>query len=392
MDLLNLDDQKFSQAPRESFIDPDLYTIDPAKGQQGTYKAVGRFLPWHKAPNDSKLRKNMAMLTNPLSKDRLVIDCPSSINKPSILWALDKMLKDRENNKVDLDMVKEIREYFSRFLNFYSPFYIFKDPQVPALENQIKILNFGITFDKLIQKELNPEDAELNPNAVKVNPYSLTAGKDFLIVVKKKSKKFKDYEGCKFIPDIVPFRFNIGSEKHVVTVEELQKTAKGELTPISKFLTENTPNLEKYAYREWTDDTYKQVGMYIKAIVPYQSLMRELVDNLRDEKMKGIMLDLISGNYGGSSAHSTMSENSIASAMTSGSGVDLTMQQPEQPEQKPAPKPEPQPEQKPAPKPEPQPEPAAKSESAPKPEPQPEQKTQKPLDENEEFERMLKGL
>ena len=299
MDLLNLDDSRFSQAPRESFTDVDLYMPDPAKGQQGIYKGVGRFLPWHKNTNESKYRKNVGMLTNPLSKDRLVLDCPSTIpGKPSVLWALDKLLKDREQNKMDEDLTKEIRQYFSRFLNFYSPFYIFKDPQVPALENQIKIFQFGITLDKKIQAQLNPEDLELNPNAKKINPYSLLAGKDFLIVVKKKSKKYKDYDDCKFLDDVVPFRFNIGGEKHIVSLEELQQTSAGQETPISKFLSENTPNMEKYYYREWTEDNYKQVASYLKAIIPYAGFMRELIDSTREEKMKQLLIDVTSGNYG----------------------------------------------------------------------------------------------
>jgi len=299
MDLLNLDDKQFSQAPRESFVDPDAYVMDPAKGQQGVYKGVGRFLPWWKDPNGSKYRKNAVMLTNPLSKDRLFIDCPSTVNLPSVLWALDKMLKDRENNKVDLDLVKEIRESFSRFLNFYSPFYIYKDMQQPAMENQIKILNFGITIDKLIQKELNPEDADLNPNAKKINPYSLLDGKDFLFVVKKKSKKYKDYDDCKFLSDVVPFRFINGQEKHVVTREELVQMASGVETPLALFLKNNTPNMDKYKYREWTEDTYKQVAHYLKAIISYPGFMRELIDNTREDKMKQLLIDATSGvTYG----------------------------------------------------------------------------------------------
>lgn len=338
MDLLNLDDKQFSQAPRESFVDPDLYTPDPAKGQQGVYKGVGRFLPWYKDPNNSKLRKNMAVLTNPLSKDKLVIDCPSTVNKPSVLWALDKMLKDRENNKVDMDLVKEIREYFNRFLNFYSPFYIFKDPQVPALENQIKIINFGITLDRLIQKELNPEDAELNPNARKINPYSLTAGKDFLVVVKKKSKRFKDYEGCKFLPDVVPFRFIHNGDKHVVTVEELQLTAQGQDTPIAAFLKNNTPNLDKYAYREWTDDTYKQVALFLKAIIPYQGFMRELIDNTREDKMKQLLIDVTSGAfYGAQQQQAPQAQAPAPQAQTTIAPSVMTQQPTEQPAPAPAP-------------------------------------------------------
>jgi hypothetical protein len=96
----------------------------------------------------------------------------------------------------------------------------------------------------------------------------------------------------------VPFRFITNGEKHVVTVEEIQQTAQNIETPISKFLKENTPALSKYSYREWSDDTYKQVALYLKSILPYTAFMRELIENTREEKMKQMLIDVTSGNFG----------------------------------------------------------------------------------------------
>jgi hypothetical protein len=117
-------------------------------------------------------------------------------------------------------------------------------------------------------------------------------GKDFLVVVKKKSKQYKDYEECKFLEQVTPFRFFINGQKHIVTTEELQETAGGKDTEIAKFLRENTPNRDKYNYRPWTEDTYKQVAAYIKAIIPYREFMQEILDDCRDDKIKQLLLQI----------------------------------------------------------------------------------------------------
>ena len=303
MDLMNLNNDKFAGTQRESFIDPDLFVADPAKGQNGTYKAIGRFLPWWKNLDLSKYKKDKAVLVHPLSKDFLRVDCPSSINKPSVLFALDKILKDREKAKQDESLVKEIRESFSRFGVHYSPFYVHKDPQIPMNDNKLKIVEFGYQIDKLIQALLNPAEAELEvdmpgiPKARKINPYSLLDGKDFLWLVKKKSKRFKDYEGCKFMDTVTPFMFLHEGAKHVVTQDELIQTSQGIDTPIALFLKNNTPNMEKYYYKEWTEETYKQVASYLKAIIPYKQLMAELIESCRDLKMRDMLTAQIDMTY-----------------------------------------------------------------------------------------------
>jgi len=140
----------------------------------------------------------------------------------------------------------------------------------------------------MIQNQLAPE-AELIA-AKKINPYNLIEGKDFLLVVKQKTRKNKTYEASKFVEAVTPFRYMVNGEQLVVTREELVATSKGEDTQISKFLKENTPDMEKYHYREWTEKTYKDVAAFLKAIIPYKDFMRELIEETRDEKMKELLV------------------------------------------------------------------------------------------------------
>jgi hypothetical protein len=288
MDLLNLNNDKFVDTKGGGFSDDNLLQPNPQKGQNNTYKAIFRYLPYWKNTDQSKYKKYVCILTNPLTKDKLYVDCPSSVKKSSILWTLDIMLRNKEKDKIDLDVVNEIKKNFMRFLNYYSPVYMYKDPQDPTIENTIKIYNFGHQIDKMIQTLLNPEDELIATK--KINPYSLVEGKDFLLVVKQKTRKFKTYENSKFVDQVTPFRFMIDGKEHVVTMDELIATSKGEETLIGKFLKEKTPDMEKYYYKEWTEKTYKDTAAFLKAIIPYKDFMAELIEGCRDEKMKDLLL------------------------------------------------------------------------------------------------------
>ena len=196
-DLFNLNPDDFSgkssSAARK--MDDNIYNPGPDQGQNGIYKSVVRFIPWVGDPSKSKYKKYAAKLVNPLTNERLIVDCPSTNGGPSILWSLDLELKKLANEEPTV--VEEIRKYFNRYYNYYSCVYIKKDPQFPANEGKIKVYSYGYTIDNLIQQEINPE-AEL-VTTQKINPFSLTQGKDFVLVIKRKTKAWRDFSSSKFI-------------------------------------------------------------------------------------------------------------------------------------------------------------------------------------------------
>ena len=94
-DLFNLNPDDFSgkssSAARKT--DDNIYNPGPDQGQNGIYKSVIRFIPWVGDPSKSKYKKYAAKLTNPLTNERIIVDCPSTNGGPSILWSLDLELK-----------------------------------------------------------------------------------------------------------------------------------------------------------------------------------------------------------------------------------------------------------------------------------------------------------
>jgi len=300
MDLLNLNHDDFvDNGTGNSFSDPDMFRPNPAKGKEGTYKAVLRYLPWWKNPKESKYKKYSAILTHPVTREKLFVDCPSTVKgKFSILWTIDRLLRDRKNEKRDLDLVDEIGANFNRYYNYHSPVFVVKDPQVRENEKKIFIYNYGYTIEQIQQKLLKPEEIDDDMISEKINPFSLTDGKDFLLVARKKSKHGKDYGSSKFLDKVTPFRFPTGKTEdgeiisHVCKKVSDPAEAKKENAAILKYLKENTPDMEKYYFKDWTDKTYKDVAIYLKAIIPYKDFMNEILDASKDEKMNEILRDL----------------------------------------------------------------------------------------------------
>lgn len=277
-DLFNLNPDDFSgkssSAARK--MDDNIYNPGPDQGQNGIYKSVVRFIPWVGDPSKSKYKKYAAKLVNPLTNERLIVDCPSTNGGPSILWSLDLELKKLANEEPTV--VEEIRKNFNRYYNYYSCVYIKKDPQFPANEGKIKVYSYGYTIDNLIQQEINPE-AEL-VTTQKINPFSLTQGKDFVLVIKRKTKAWRDFSSSKFMSEVSPLIITHNGKE--IPVSNDPKV----MSFVTEYFKKNSPDLSQYFYKEWTDYEYEKVAEFIKAIVPYKQIIDNLVSGLKDEKMK----------------------------------------------------------------------------------------------------------
>ena len=129
-DIFNLDANDFVEKTetRES----ELYKPDPKKGKDNVYKALVRFVPFHKDPKKSKVKKYSYWLTDPLTSDSFSVDCPSSINQKSILqdtyWKLKKSPSVAE---------QKLADKFKRRENYYALVQILKDDQDPSLIGKI---------------------------------------------------------------------------------------------------------------------------------------------------------------------------------------------------------------------------------------------------------------
>jgi hypothetical protein len=282
-DFFDLPEDGFTSKPKSGAgkkVDPNVYDPDP-NAHNGSYKSVFRFIPYVFDKSKSKYTKYTAKFWNPLTKESLVIDCPSNVEQPSILWTIESVL--RSLKKEEPELVDEINKCFSRWSTSHSAVYIKKDPQRPELEGTIKIFKFRNQINMLIDQSLNPEELEGLSTGKKINPYHLLEGKDFLCVVGKKTKDFRDWSKCKFMDDVTPFIFKVNDTS--IQVKNDEKSIK----LVNEFMTKNTPRMDEYFHQEWTEDTFTQVAQAIIAAIPQREILEMVLEKSKDLKINEII-------------------------------------------------------------------------------------------------------
>ena len=286
-DFFDLPSDSFVQKRSERRTDTNIYNPDP-NSFNGSYKSVFRFVPYIHDKSLSKYTKYSAKFYNPLTKESLFIDCPSNIGKPSILWDLERTIRSIKEEEPEL--FKQLDNAFSRWYSHFSPVYIKKDPQRPELEGSVKMFKFSAQINNLIEGQINPEENELIESATAVNPYHLLSGKDFLCVVGKKTKIFRDWSKCKFMDEVTPLVFKVG-EKQVV-VENNENSVK----LVQEFLKKNTPVLDEYKHKDWTEETYDKVAEFMISTISNKTILNMVLDRSKDEKMKTLIRAKMSGS------------------------------------------------------------------------------------------------
>lgn len=283
-DFFDLPEDTFSKGKgantNNKKVDPNIYDPDP-NAHNGSYKSVIRFVPYLADKSKSKYTKYSAKLWNPLLRESLIVDCPSNVGQPSILWTIESVL--RSLKKEEPELVEEIGKNFSRWYTHHSPVYIKKDPQRADLEGSVKIFKFRNQVDQIIDQQMNPEEMEGLDSVRKINPYHLLEGKDFLCVVGKKTKEFRDWSKCKFMDEVTPFVFKIGDKQ--VQVKNDEKIVK----LVNEFLLKNTPKMDEYFHQEWTEETFQKVASAIVAAIPQRSVLEMILEKSKDTKMNDLI-------------------------------------------------------------------------------------------------------
>lgn len=243
-DIFNLDANDFVEKTetRES----ELYKPDPKKGKDNVYKALIRFVPFHKDPKKSKVKKYSYWLTDSLTSDSFSVDCPSSINQKSIIqdtyWKLKKSPSVAEQKMADK---------FKRRENYYALVQILKDDQDPSMVGKIKVLKFGQKLNNIIQGELQPEYGR------PYNPFDPFKGRVMAITVTIVAG-YNNYDLSKFVGEETPL---------LLDGKPLEQNAET-MAKFVEFLKTNSPDLSNYDYKEWTDDVREKVKSVIENSVP----------------------------------------------------------------------------------------------------------------------------
>lgn len=244
-DLFNLSTDDLVK--KEESSGTNLFKPYADRGKDGVYSAVVRFVPWVKSPKKSIMDKWTCWLEDPLTDKGKYIDCPSSVGKKSILSDMYWKLK-----KSDSVAEQDLADNFSRRRTFASLIQIIKDKNNPDNEGKIMIWSYGIKVHDKIMEIMEPEFGE--PHV----PFDLFEGRPFHVKVKKVSG-YNNYDSCKFLDTPQPILLDDG--KTVEQDEEGMKT-------IYKYLENNSPDLSKYDYMEWDEDTTSYVHNVIANTVP----------------------------------------------------------------------------------------------------------------------------
>ena len=225
------------------------------RGQNGVYKSVVRFVPWWSNPNNSISDKWVCWLVDPISNRGRSVDCPSTVGKQSILQ--DMFFKLRKSESVQ---EKAKAQIFSRRRSFAALIQVIKDDQNKDLVGKILVWKFGIKVWEKINAEKKPVIGEPH------EAFDLLDGKAFAVVVTKTvtttptgTMSYNNYDQSKFLDKKIPLYLKIGDKLQSINEKTPQTT-------VFNYLKENSPDLNKYAYKEWDQETKDYVNQVIVAV------------------------------------------------------------------------------------------------------------------------------
>lgn len=235
------------------------YSPSADKGQNGVYKSIIRFVTWWQDPQHSFTDKWVSWLVDPVTNHGRSVDCPSSIGKPSLLQ--DMFFKLRKSESIQEQKKAEI---FSRKHVYTAIIQVIKDDQNKEAEGKLLIYSFGKKIFEKIEAEKKPVIGEPH------EPFDLLDGKAFALVITKVAG-FNNYDQSRFLNNKVPLLLPTGKDGKVVPfgTEGLKLLPISNKTPretVFNFLKENSPDLTKYGYKEWDQDTHEYVNQVILAV------------------------------------------------------------------------------------------------------------------------------
>lgn len=243
-DIFNLSNDDFVE--KSTSRESEFYKPAAKDGKDNVYKSLVRFVPWHKDPRKSKIKKFSYWLEDPLTGDGFSVDCPSSINQKSVLqdtfWKLKKSPSVAE---------QKLSEKFKRRENYYALVQILKDEQRPELVGKIKVFKFGQKLHAIIQSELQPE------YGTPYNPFDPFKGRPLALHVML-SGGFNNYDLSKFVGESTPCFLN--GKKIEPTKESMEA--------FTEYLKTNSPDLSNYDYKEWDEEMRAKVKAVIENTVP----------------------------------------------------------------------------------------------------------------------------
>ncbi|MFM2010503.1 MAG: Synechococcus phage [Bacteroidota bacterium] len=254
-DIFNLSLDDFKEPERKQSL---IFKPDSKSGKDGVYKAVVRFIPWHKDAKKSVMKKWSCWLVDPANNEGKMVDCPSTVGKKSIIQ--DFYWKFKKSDSV---AEQKLAENFSRRQRFASLVQIIKDDNNPEMVGKIMVWPYGVKIYNKLQAEMKPEFGK--PHI----PFDLFEGKPFLVHITQVAG-YNNYDNCRFLDEKMPL--TIDGEKMEKTQECFNK--------IKSYLDES-PDLSAYDYQDWDQATEDFVNQVIRNTVPGGRMIESVEKNNR---------------------------------------------------------------------------------------------------------------
>ena len=231
------------------------------KGQAGVYKAVVRFLPNPKDPqNKSIISKYTAFLKNPLTQASMEVDCPSTVGQPDIIQNTFFALRNSQNA-----VLQENSKQFSRKQRYASLVQVISCDSEPSLVNRILVWRYGFKIYEKLQAEMNP------PMGQPRNPFHPINGRPFSVVVKEVGG-FNNFDACSFFDVAAPdgaMRIEVegkdGQMQWYAVTDKLIANANGRKL-VNDYLLKAAPDLSQYEYKPWTQEVTDFVNSCVQIL------------------------------------------------------------------------------------------------------------------------------
>ena len=263
-----------------AFFNPDVEVNEPqktqgneyspsaAKGKNDLYQAIVRFIPWWQNPKSGSIQEKwVSYLIDPVTNRGRYVDCPSSVGKKSplqdIYWKLKKSESVQEQKLADT---------FSRRHSYASLIQVIRDENAPELEGKVLVWRYGVKIWEKINAELKP----VVPGVEKHDPFNIIDGKAFALVITKQSG-YNNYDQSKFIDQRIPLCIPDGEGKLIPVAQNGQLTKSQQ--EVFAWVKENSPDLSKYQYQDWDQDTFDYVNHVITSVTG-QGQVTQNYDNI----------------------------------------------------------------------------------------------------------------
>ncbi len=269
-------------------LDQDLYKPSPENGRNGTYSSIVRFVPWHGDTHNPIIKKWTVFVEDPITSKKRTVDCPSTVNEKSVLRELFFKFYN-SNSAID----KELANKFKRKRACYALVYVIEDKNRPELEGKIMVFRFGAI---LLEKILN----EMQPKGIgrPRKPFDPFLGRPFSLVVSKRGG-YANYDSCEFLDESWPLVINGKTIDRETT----------EPSEILEWLKANSPDLSKYEYKKWDEQTVEFVNEAIRNTVPNG---RVIESTLNSSTSKSTSMDSFEDDFNDSNVKPSSNSSKVS--------------------------------------------------------------------------------